>query len=90
MLASEKAAALMSLSPVDKAAYRSKRNQRLYWQRLSHAEWVEFCEKMGKWFLEVAPDERDNFVKFNKERKAASDAAALEQVIRNKLLNGKK
>jgi len=90
MLAREKTAQLMSMSAVDMAAYRSKRNQRSYWQRLPHEEWVEFCEKMGKWFLEIAPNERDNIVKFNKERKAANDAVALEKVIRDKIANGKK
>ena len=73
----EKAAALMALSDVDMAVYRSKRNQRSYWQRLSHDEWVEFCEKMGEWFSNEADDEWDNYVIANNKRKAASDKAAL-------------
>ena len=73
----EKAAALMALSDVDMAVYRSKRNQRPYWQRLSRDEWVEFCKKMGKWFSKEAADEWDNYVIANNARKAASDKAAL-------------
>ncbi|KKL92826.1 hypothetical protein LCGC14_1880820 [marine sediment metagenome] len=75
----EKAAALMALSDVDAAVYRSKRNQRSYWQRLDHDEWVEFCKKMGDWFSDEAPDEWDNYVIANNARKAASDKAALER-----------
>ncbi|KKN79582.1 hypothetical protein LCGC14_0337860 [marine sediment metagenome] len=75
----EKAAALMALSDVDMAVYRSKRNQRPYWQRLSRDEWVEFCEKMAMWFSKEAPDEWDNYVIANNARKAASDKAALER-----------
>jgi len=74
-----KAAALMALSDVDMAVYKTKRNQRSYWQSLSHDDWVEFCEKMGTWFSNDAPDEWDNYVIVNNARKAASDAAALER-----------
>ena len=79
MLAREKAAALMALSAVDMGVYRSKRNQRLYWQRLSHDDWAEFCQKMGGWFAKEATDEWDKFVIANKARKLASDKAALER-----------
>ncbi len=73
----DKAAELMSSSNVDMAVYRSKRNQRAYWQRLTHEEWVEFCNTMGEWFNVSAQDEWDDYVKANNERKAKSDADAL-------------
>ncbi len=76
----EKAAALMALSNVDMAVYRSKRNQRSYWQHLTHDEWTKFCQKMGDWFSTQAADEWDNFVIANNARKAASDKAAFERI----------
>ena len=77
MLIREKTAKLMAMSDAEKAVYRSKRNQRSYWQNLSHDEWVEFCKTMGEWFINEAADEWDKFVISNNERKAASDLAAL-------------
>jgi len=74
-----KAAGILALSPTDFAIWRSKRNQRSYWQKLSHAEWVEFCQKMGDWFINSASDEWDDFIIANNARKAASDKAALER-----------
>lgn len=75
----EKAAALMALSEVDMAVYKTKRNQRSYWQTLSHDEWVEFCGKMAAWFSVEAADEWDEYVIANNARKAASDKTALER-----------
>ena len=75
----EKAARLMAMSDVEAAVYRSKRNQRAYWQRLSHEEWVEFCKAMSHWFRREAPNEWDNYVAANNERKTASDEAALKR-----------
>ncbi len=72
----EKAAALMSLSVVDMSVYRSKRNQRSYWQRLTHGDWVEFCQKMGEWFTNEAANEWDKYVVANNARKAADAIAA--------------
>lgn len=81
----EKAAAIAALSPSDKAVYISKRNQRSYWQRLSHEEWIEFCKKMGDWFTKSAPDEWDKYIIANNERKAKSDEAALLRAVKEKL-----
>ena len=72
----EKAASILALSDVDRAVYVSKRNQRSYWQRLSHSEWVDFCAAMGQWLTQEAPNEWDDFVIANKARKAASDVQA--------------
>jgi hypothetical protein len=74
----EKAARLAALSEKDMAIYKSKRNQRSYWQRLSHEDWVAFCNAMGEWFLRQAPDEWDNYIIANNKRKAESDKRALE------------
>ncbi len=81
-MSKEKAAKLASLSTVDMSVYRSKRNQRSYWQGLPHKDWVAFCKKMADWFTNEAPDEWDNYVIANKARKAKSDEAALQK--RNK------
>lgn len=76
-MSTEKAAIILSLSKTDNAVYKSKRNQRAYWQRLTHDEWVEFCETMAAWFANGAADEWDNYVIANNARKEESDAAAL-------------
>jgi len=72
-----KVAEIAAMSPADFAVYRSKRNQRSFWQTLTHKEWVAFCKKMGAWFTKEAADEWDDFVAANNKRKAKSDAAAL-------------
>ena len=77
-LVRDKAARLMAMNDVERALHRSKRNQRSYWQRLDHADWVKFCKEMASWFKSEAPDEWDDFVIRNDERKAASDEAALQ------------
>ena len=74
-MSKEKAAALLLMSDVEKAVWRSKRNQRSYWQRLPHHEWMEFCTIMSRWFGGDAVDELDNIVEANRVRDAASDAA---------------
>ena len=76
-MSKEKALAIMAMNPVERSVYTSKRNQRSYWQRLPHDEWVEFCNVMSAWFNNEAPDEWDEYVVRNNERKAASDLAAL-------------
>ncbi len=88
-MSKEKAARIQGLSPVDRAVYTAKRNQRCYWQRLSHDDWVEFCEKMGQWFCESAPDEWDTYVAANKARKAESDKRALEMKMMQRQAGGK-
>lgn len=80
-MSKEKSIAIASLSPVDKAVYLTKRNQRSYWQKLSHKEWETFCGKMAEWFEDVAPDEWDDFIKANKDRKAKSDKEALIRAV---------
>ncbi len=75
----EKMAKLMALSETEMAVYRSKRNQRVCWQRLSHEDWVEFCKEMAGWFDREAPNEWDDYVKANNARKAKSDAEALKR-----------
>ncbi len=72
-----KAAAILALEPADRAVYDMKRQMRGSWQRLTHAEWVDFCAQMGVWFKKSAPDEWDEYVKANMERKRLSDEAAL-------------
>ena len=57
----EKAIAIMQMSPTDKSVYLSKRNQRTFWQDLSHDEWVAFCKSMADLFKKDAPDEWDNY-----------------------------
>jgi len=76
-MSKEKAAAIAALAPPEFAAYKSKRNQRSFWQTLSHKEWAAFCKIMGKWFTSEATDEWDKYVKANNERKAKSDIQAL-------------
>ena len=76
-MSKKKALSILSMSSADKSVYLSKRNQRSYWQDLSHDEWVEFCKIMGDWFTNDAADEWDDYVVSNNERKAASDLAAL-------------
>ena len=76
-LARHKAARLMAMDDVERAVYHSKRNQRSYWQHLDHTDWVKFCKEMSSWFDEQAPDEWDEYVIHNNERKAASDLAAV-------------
>ena len=75
----EKVSRLMSMSDVDMAVYRSKRNQRSFWQRLNHNQWVEFCNKMAGWFKEHAHDEWDQVVALNNSRKLGSDVKAHEK-----------
>ncbi len=81
-MSKEKAAKIASLSDKDFALYKSKRNHRSYWQRLSHKDWVAFCKEMAEWFKKDAPDEWNNYVVANKVRKVESDRIALEK--RNK------
>lgn len=66
-----------SMSHIDFAIYKAQRNQRPTWQKLSHDEWVEFCNKMSEWFSKDAADEWDNYVIANKARKAKSDEEAV-------------
>lgn len=79
-----KVAVLMAMSDVDLAVWKTKRNQQSYWQNFSHVNWVEFCEKMGKWFREDAPDEWDKYTVWNKERKAKNDEAALLRIVKER------
>ncbi len=72
-----KAAAILALEPAERAVYDMTRQMRGPWQRLSHDEWVDFCGQMGAWFIDSAPDEWDEYVKANKERKRLSDEAAV-------------
>lgn len=74
-----KVAAIMALSDVDLAIYKTKRNLQSYWRFFSHDQWGEFCEKMGKWFLKEALNEWDAVTAQNKTRKAASDVIANEK-----------
>ena len=83
-MSKEKAAKIASLSPVDKAVYLSKRNQRSYWQKLSHKEWLDFCNVMATWFEDVAPDEWDEYVEANNARKAKSDEEALVKAVKER------
>ena len=76
-MSKEKALALMQMTAVEKGVYLSRRNQRTFWQNLSHDEWAEFCTVMADWFKNDATDEWDDYVISNNERKAASDLAAL-------------
>lgn len=78
-MSKQKAARLMSMSELEAAIYRSRRNQRPYWQHLSHEEWVTFCQRMASWFTKQAPDEWDKYVINNNARKAESDRKALEK-----------
>jgi len=75
--ARERALVMAHWSRVESFTYKSKRSQRIYWQKLNRDEWVNFCGLMAAWFAEKAPSEFDEFVEANKLRKAASDAAAL-------------
>ncbi len=76
-MSKEKALDLMQMTIVEKSVYLSKRNQRSYWQNLSHNEWTEFCQSMANWFKKDAPDEWDDYVVANDERKKASYLEAL-------------
>ncbi len=76
-MSKEKAIAIMQLNPTEKSVYLSKRNQRAYWQDLTHDEWVKFCKAMADWFKKDAASEWDDYSVSNNERKAASDLAAL-------------
>jgi len=71
-----KVAALLALSPVDMAVWKTKRNQQSYWRHFQHSEWLEFCQKMAGWFAKDAPDEWDTYTAWNKARKLASDIEA--------------
>lgn len=84
----KKAAAILSLSDVDRCIRRAKRDARIPWQRLSDDEWVEFCGKMAGWFANQAPDEYDLYVKENNARKAASDKTALEKKTKARQAQG--
>ena len=76
-MVNETALSIMQMSLMEKSVWLSKRNQRSYWQDLTHDEWVEFCKVMSDWFKNDAADEWDDYVIRNNERKAASDLAAL-------------
>ncbi len=76
-----KAAKILALEVADKHVWHVNRNLLHVSQELSHEEWLEFCKKMADWFQGDAPDEWDEYTKANKERKAKSDAAALEKVM---------
>lgn len=83
-MSKEKAAAILTLTGVDKSVYYIKRNLQSHWRSLSHEEWVEFCKVMENWFAKEALDEWDEYVKVNNARKAKSDQMALERVLESR------
>ena len=80
-MSSEKAAGIIGLTGSAKSAFFIKRQLQRDWRSLSHKEWVKFCKEMAKWFTEEAPNEFNDYVKANKERKLNSDIAVLEKII---------
>jgi hypothetical protein len=83
-MSKEKALKIASLSTVDFAVYKTKRNLRSLWQKLSHEEWVSFCSQISNWLSNNAADEWDKQVIANDERKAQSDEDADIENVKKK------